>query len=42
MAVISGLSQKNVQDTCCIDIKPMADKGEEGRDNDCGEKPIRK
>ena len=27
---ISGLSEKNVQDTCCIAIKTMADKEEEG------------
>ena len=27
---ISGLSEKNVQDTCCITIKTMADKEEEG------------
>ena len=27
---ISGLSKKNVEDTCCIVIKAMADKEEEG------------
>ena len=31
--------QKNVSGTCCIDIKTKADKEEEGRNNDCGEKP---
>ena len=41
MAVISGLSEKNVQDTCCIDIKTTT-KRKKGRKNDCGEKPIRK
>ena len=25
-----ALEKKNVQDTCCIDIKTMADKEEEG------------
>ena len=28
--LIRGFSEKNVPDTCCIDIKTMSDKEEEG------------
>ena len=30
---------KNVQDTCCIDIKTRT-KRKKGRNNDCGERPV--